>query len=137
MQKISLILFAFVLAFSLSAQDRGDKGKEKREQANEKKEKAHEKRDQARDKKDEKGHGDKGKKGKAKEIARLERKINHLKQVAADLESKGNAEAAANVRKTIERAETKLAEKKKTLGITDADVKEAESAPEAPAGESK
>lgn len=119
-----------MMAFSLSAQDRGDKGKEKREQAREK-------RDEAKNKKDEKGRGDKGKKDKAKQIAHLERKINHLRQVAADLDAKGNAEAAANVRKTIERAEAKLAEKKKALGITDADVKEAESAPEEPAGESK
>lgn len=134
MKTVSLILFALVLAFSLSAQDRGDKGKEKREQAQEK---ANEKKEKGQEKRDEKSHGDKGKKDKAKEIARLQRKITHLKQVAADLESKGNTEAAASVRKTIERAEAKLAEKKKTLGITDADVREAESTPETPAGESK
>ncbi len=137
MKKLSLILFTIAMAFSLSAQPGKEKREEAKEKANEKKEKAHEKRDQAKEKKDEKGRGDKGKKDKAKEIARMERKISHLKQVAADLESKGNTEAAANMRKTIERAEAKLAEKKKTLGITDAEVKEADSAPETPAGESK
>lgn len=129
---IGLLVLAFAMA-AVSADPPKDK-QEKREQA---REKANEKKNEAKDKKDEKKQG---KKKKARAIARIEKRIAHLKQVAADLESKGNTEAAANVRKAIERAEAKLAEKKKKLGITDADVKEAESTPETPetpSGESK
>ncbi len=117
---------------SLSGLSADDKDK-KREQGKEHEERGREKREEARDKKDEKGKDKKDKKSQARQIAHLQKRIAHLKQVAADLDAKGNSEAAANVRKTIERAEAKLAEKQKALGINDADVKAAD----APEGETK
>lgn len=138
MKRFGLLLLTFFLAMGLAAKpDDDDRGREKRDQAKEKRDQA---KDKARDKRDEQGKDKekRGKKDKAREIARIEGRIAHLKTVAADLEAKGNTEAAANVRKTIERAEAKLAEKKKKLGITDKDVKEAESeTPAEPAGETK